>query len=547
VGHFELQNVESGSIEVIKEVLDYCFKEAIKYSTSMGTKPEKIFAAVRSENLERDIGGLVIHQINEDAVQSLANRFDEISTSNENNGRSSLYGAPFTVDLTMIGSKTSLSSSHQGSGRRFGPFFQNYSRNSVIWINNDDKYCLFRALEMLRKKTTSTKETFYQYKITPVRQYNDVQRLMKCLRIPLNKESYSINDYGEKIQQYYDRRYGQNGKRTFKIFAFCDWGKFKPFFESTAQTFTHPICLYYNNNHYDAIGCIASFFSVRKYCFACQRPFNRDATHDTHCHYRCRICCTVDPSRCPCLPEQFYIPRKCKNCRKVFESEWCWDRHLENGACNLSKFCKKCGVIYVVRPETEETNDEEENEEPEIDEAFCGQWDTNEDGELEWNPNIPPPKKQKKKRTHRCKFTYCKTCKTYHDYSRGCFIKKVELPKKKEDYRIIIMDCETTQCFKPVPDQLKYLHEVNFISARVVCTRCIEEDRWEQSIDEETPCEICGDRRNVTWSQREFRGTEVDKNFVSDNPLRQFVLWLLHNFNKGETKAFYSLVLAHNG
>jgi hypothetical protein len=46
VGHFELQNVESGSIEVIKEVLDYCFKEAIKYSTSMGTKPEKIFAAV---------------------------------------------------------------------------------------------------------------------------------------------------------------------------------------------------------------------------------------------------------------------------------------------------------------------------------------------------------------------------------------------------------------------------------------------------------------------------------------------------------------------
>ena len=109
------------------------------------------------------------------------------------------------------------------------------------------------------------------------------------------------------------------------------------------------------------------------------------------------------------------------------------------------------------------------------------------------------------------------------------------------------MDCETTQYIQPVPDLLKYRHQVNFISARVVCTRCIENETWQHSIDPDEPCEICGDKRSLTWAQREFHKTEVDENFISDNPLREFVVWLLYNFNKGPTKPFHSVVLAHNG
>lgn len=272
----------------------------------MGSQPEKIYAAIRSINLEKDIGGLVIHKINSEAIDNLANRFDEISTSNENNGRSSLYGAPFTVDLTMIGSKMGTGeSSHQGSGRKFGPFYQNFTRNAVIWVENQDNFCLFRALEMMRIKSMASRQSFFNYKNNQARQYADVIRLMRHLRIPLNRESYSIHDYGQKIQQYYDQRYGLNGQRTFKIFAYSDWGHFKPFFSSDAQTFSNPLCLYYNNNHYDGIGCISSFFSVRQYCFACETPFDREANHDSSCRYRFRLCCAVDPSRCPCQPEQF--------------------------------------------------------------------------------------------------------------------------------------------------------------------------------------------------------------------------------------------------
>ena len=189
--------------------------------------------------------------------------------------------------------------------------------------------------------------------------------------------------------------------------------------------------------------------------------------------------------------------------------------------------------------------DDEDEEQPVLPEYARGKWNVGMDDELEWIPDEPIPKKKKKQ--HKCKFTYCKSCKTYHEWGRGCFIKKLELPKKKEDYRIIVMDFETTQCYQPVPEQMRYLHQVNFVSARVVCTRCIDEGKWQAPINPAHPCEICGYKRNLTWSQRNFTKTIVDENFVSENPLREFLVWLLHNFNKGPTKKFESVVLAHNG
>jgi len=40
-------------------------------------------------------------------------------------------------------------------------------------------------------------------------------------------------------------------------------------------------------------------------------------------------------------------------------------------------------------------------------------------------------------------------------------------------------------------------------------------------------CEICGEHRTITFSVRPYRGAQVDKQVVVDNPLRAFVRWLL--------------------
>jgi len=96
---------------------------------------------------------------------------------------------------------------------------------------------------------------------------------------------------------------------------------------------------------------------------------------------------------------------------------------------------------------------------------------------------------------------------------------------------------------------MRFLHEVNFISAEVTCTLCIQNGKWKQQLSEENNCEICGFERSFTWSKRDFQTTKVDKKYITRNPLRQFTKWLLYYFNKREKPQhkYHTLALAHNG
>lgn len=99
---------------------------------------------------------------------------------------------------------------------------------------------------------------------------------------------------------------------------------------------------------------------------------------------------------------------------------------------------------------------------------------------------------------------------------------------------------------QPDPGLLRFQHNVNFISARVFCTRCVASGCWNQPLDEE--CDICGEHRTFTWATEDFTKTDADKKFICDNPLNEFVKWLLYYFNKKyPQRKFPSLCLAHNG
>jgi hypothetical protein len=64
----------------------------------------------------------------------------------------------------------------------------------------------------------------------------------------------------------------------------------------------------------------------------------------------------------------------------------------------------------------------------------------------------------------------------------------------------------------------------NAILFRVICTKCID--------DFNPSCEICGEERHKTWDD-----------FEGDDPLEQFMKWILKSFGK----AYKTLIYAHYG
>ena len=83
---------------------------------------------------------------------------------------------------------------------------------------------------------------------------------------------------------------------------------------------------------------------------------------------------------------------------------------------------------------------------------------------------------------------------------------------------------------------------MNFVFASVVCTRCIRNGSWKQDLEEE--CEICGRHRTYSWSHAGFTETLVNVPSVTENPLGDFLNWLLYNFLD---KPFENVALSHFG
>jgi len=57
-------------------------------------------------------------------------------------------------------------------------------------------------------------------------------------------------------------------------------------------------------------------------------------------------------------------------------------------------------------------------------------------------------------------------------------------------------------------------------------------------------CEICGIHRTYSWSHVGFTGTHVDVPSVTENPLTDFLKWLLYAFLG---KPFENVALSHFG
>jgi hypothetical protein len=92
----------------------------------------------------------------------------------------------------------------------------------------------------------------------------------------------------------------------------------------------------------------------------------------------------------------------------------------------------------------------------------------------------------------------------------------------------------------------KFIHEPNFVSAKISCKKCIENGNWEKSLkdaEEEDKCPICGPHRTVTFGHRGFKDTPVDKHNITETPMKDFVQWLLYDFGS----SYESYIFSHFG
>lgn len=294
------------------------------------------------------------------------------------------------------------------------------------------------------------------------------------IRISSTRQRYTERDL-KLVERYYNET--EPGRYRFHLFDSKAVLYGKPVYKGPEHGEVN-IPLYSCREHFEGIRCINSFLSARNYCYSCEQTYDNDKEHTARCKIKCKSCCLMGKG--PCSPQEGY-KRTCTDCLKYFLSPECYTRHLERRVCDMYKRCKKCGKVYdASRPD----------------------------------------------RPHRCYMRYCFKCTGTHAPGDHCYVQKIAAKGRRDPYRIICYDFETTT---HTPNKGMQLHKVNFVGAYLYCTRCIDADSWRQPIT--GLCPVCGPMRKREWYWR------------GERPLKQFSNWLL----RGHSDDIKTIVLAHNG
>ena len=238
--------------------------------------------------------------------------------------------------------------------------------------------------------------------------------------------------------------------------------------------------IYHHNHHFDGIRTISKFMASRYYCLHCEAVYSNHKAHFMRCKAGCVNCGEIGIGY-PC--ENINPAGKfCAGCNKTFYNDDCYRAHTDNKTCYNFKKCLDCGVIWNVYEQSRN--------------GRCG---------------------------HECEQKFCRTCHLYHKEDQ-CFIQPYK-PRPKQTYRIITYDFESQQIKET--NNNKKLHVVNFICAKIICTKCIFNGNWNKTLEE--PCDICGPYRTRTWAPFNFSQTPTDYHKQTDNPLSDFTEWLLNS------------------
>ena len=289
IGEFLILNILTENIlynypeERLRGIFGKMFTWLTEQCEEANIKPQHFIISYNSNIMDHPVN-FHLHSLNADVVDILYHKFLSIDQSGMMRySKDSITTQSFIVDITAIEpakqqqqeqeiGRKKRKSRHYGTGRKRKSleFRHNISLDSIIPLQNNDKFCLFRSLELLRKRAILTSANFYQYKKRPTPQKKDIKNLMEWCGFSARAKSYAIEDVGNQIAKYYDHLH----PKRFRIFAFGECGEFKPFWASgNADTeFEEPLCLLFtegNPGHYEPILNPGSLFGESKiYCFA---------------------------------------------------------------------------------------------------------------------------------------------------------------------------------------------------------------------------------------------------------------------------------------
>ena len=221
----------------------------------------------------------------------------------------------------------------QGSGRSRRTTFnlRQYlkKKQSVICINNNDNYCLARALAVSIARIE--KDPRYKHIAKPSRslQRERAINLHRAAGVPFDipcglKE---VDLFQQHLTQYQIIVVSGDQNNTI---IYPPQPPANPNPEKS-------IYLYYQTNHFDVITTLPGFLNTNYFCHRCHKGY--DHTTDHLCEGMCKACRGVG-----CIMENHGII--CKECDRLFKNQTCYDRHkqepVNGGGRTMCETVRKC-------------------------------------------------------------------------------------------------------------------------------------------------------------------------------------------------------------
>nr|CAD2206961.1 unnamed protein product [Meloidogyne enterolobii] len=467
---FLISDLPNDPESLLAGIFQNTIDEALEESRQWGVEPDQLGCIISSQSLDSDVW-IPVREITSNTIDSILNQFLKVAQSKkQDNGM--LWGAPFLVSVSTIQRSDTPRRVH-GRGRNSSSKQLKINDNALIKIRNNDNYCLFYSLVATFIYATFLwpRWKFYDYLHSRFGMAHlfkkDTMELMQSVGAPTDQDSYDAEQWIPSVVEYWNLL----NKGWFKVYIFGDLGE-KPIYKYGPDNFDTPIILYYNKEHFDGVRRASDLFG-QPFCLSCETVYDKKTNHAISCKSRCKNCSRVGPGF-PCKDIDDFF-KHCGGCEKEFKNENCFTHHITSNFCSTSKKCEKCGVIWDVK-------------------------DNNRNG----------------REGHICSERYCTTCGSYHDPKRGCYIKPLVI-KPTKAYRIVAFDFETMQYRDGEKGKM---HDVNFIGVKVNCPECINNGP-------NADCSVCGEDRTITFSTRPFQNTSVDIQNVTENPLEEFVSWII--------------------
>ncbi|KAL3080622.1 hypothetical protein niasHS_005140 [Heterodera schachtii] len=303
---------------VLKSIFLMCLTYAMRGAEAMNIAANHFIFLLTARHLDYEIAVHFknVKKIENSMAETILTRFEIVDQSNKSKERPSICEESFVIDVTAIESgKFRKKLAGKGRSNNFEVPY-NISDGATYNMANNDNFCLFRAFEWLRMKHVLQHQRFSEYKRDDRRQLKAITDLCQACGINMSLPFYSIEEYGDRIQTYYD----QHHPGMFRLFCFGTFGRMKPLWKSEVAVYKQELCVLFNEGddgqpgHYDPIISIGKVFGVRNYCFG------------------------------------------------TFESRECFEHHarvikatikkgdkevkIDKSICKSSKKCVDCGVIY---------------------------------------------------------------------------------------------------------------------------------------------------------------------------------------------------------